>query len=187
MIVTLLLPLPCPSPFWRGTIPTSNFIFTSVKIIKNEIRYRDDTVPKTVDTRSHCNGWLRAYNNLQQPQNMRCREGVAEDCCILSTIPCSGFLYLQFSARCHPYILFHFYTCFTHFSLTVSISTNRELPSPSTDGISTRISLARTLYIRSSAHALALSAKIHMRDIELVTRKMASHIVETSVSHKVAF
>ena len=27
---------------------------TSVKIIKNEIRCRDDTVPKTVDTRSHC-------------------------------------------------------------------------------------------------------------------------------------
>ena len=31
---------------------------------------------------------------------------------MLSTVPCSGFLYLQFLARCHPYILFHdFYTC----------------------------------------------------------------------------
>ena len=37
---------------------------TSVKII---IRCRDDTVPKTVDTRSHCKVWLRAYNNLPQP------------------------------------------------------------------------------------------------------------------------
>ena len=101
---------------------TSNAIYTSVKIIKNEIRCRDDTVPKTVDTRSHCKVWLRACNNLLQPQKPRCREGVAEDCCMLSTIPCSGFLYLQFLARCHPYILFHdFYTCFTHFSLTVSI------------------------------------------------------------------
>ena len=27
---------------------------TSIKIIKNEVGCRDDTVPKTVDTRSHC-------------------------------------------------------------------------------------------------------------------------------------
>ena len=40
---------------------------TSVKIIKNEIRCRDDTVPKSVDTRSHCKVWLRACNNLPQP------------------------------------------------------------------------------------------------------------------------
>ena len=40
---------------------------TSVKIIKNEIRCRDDTVPKTVDTRSHCKVGLRACNNLPQP------------------------------------------------------------------------------------------------------------------------
>ena len=40
---------------------------TSVKIIKNEIRCRDDTVPKTVDTRSHCKVRLRACNNLPQP------------------------------------------------------------------------------------------------------------------------
>ena len=40
---------------------------TSVKIIKNEIRCRDDTVPKTVGTRSHCKVWLRACNNLPQP------------------------------------------------------------------------------------------------------------------------
>ena len=29
-------------------------ISTSVKIIKNEVGCRDDTVPKTVDTRRHC-------------------------------------------------------------------------------------------------------------------------------------
>ena len=33
-----------------GTI----FLYTSVKIIKNEVGCRDDTVPKTVDTRRHC-------------------------------------------------------------------------------------------------------------------------------------
>ena len=46
--------------------PTS--FLTSVKIIKNEVRCRDDTVPKTVDTRKHCKVGLRACNNLPQPQ-----------------------------------------------------------------------------------------------------------------------
>ena len=33
----------------------SKFVYhTSVKIIKNEIGYRDDTVPKTIETRRHC-------------------------------------------------------------------------------------------------------------------------------------
>ena len=81
----------------------------------------------------------------------------------------------------------YFYTCFTHFSLTVNISTNRGLPSPSTDGvyldIYPDIVRAHPIY----AHALALSAKIRMREMELLTRKMASHIAETSGSHKVAF
>ena len=36
---------------WRFT---SAFLNTSVKIIKNEVGCRDDTVPKTVDTRRHC-------------------------------------------------------------------------------------------------------------------------------------
>ena len=39
---------------------------TSVKIIKNEVGCRDDTVPKTVDTRKHCKVGLRACNNLPQ-------------------------------------------------------------------------------------------------------------------------
>ena len=34
---------------------------------KIEIRCRDDTVPKIVDTRSHCKVWLKACNNLPQP------------------------------------------------------------------------------------------------------------------------
>ena len=68
---------------------------TSVKIIKNEIRCRDDTMPKTVDTRSHCKVRLRACNNLPQPLPTSRFFGVAEDCCMLSTLPCSGFLYLR--------------------------------------------------------------------------------------------
>ena len=31
-----------------------NIVCTSIKIIKNEVGCRDDTVPKTVDTRRHC-------------------------------------------------------------------------------------------------------------------------------------
>ena len=30
------------------------YIYTSIKIIKNEVGCRDDTVPKTVGTRRHC-------------------------------------------------------------------------------------------------------------------------------------
>ena len=44
---------------------------TSVKIIKNEVRCRDDTVPKTVDTRKHCKVGLRACNNLPQPRKTK--------------------------------------------------------------------------------------------------------------------
>ena len=44
-----------------------NYRGTSVKIIKNEVRCRDDTMPKTVDTRKHCKVGLRACNNLPQP------------------------------------------------------------------------------------------------------------------------
>ena len=47
------------------------FTYTSVKIIKNEVRCRDDTMPKTVDTRKHCKVGLRACNNLQQPRKTK--------------------------------------------------------------------------------------------------------------------
>ena len=36
---------------------------------KNEVGCRDDTVPKPVDTRRHCEVRLRACKNLPQPQN----------------------------------------------------------------------------------------------------------------------
>ena len=56
---------------------------TSVKIIKNEIGCRDDTVPKTVETRRHCEVDLEHATIFRNPQKQRCREGVAEDCCML--------------------------------------------------------------------------------------------------------
>ena len=45
----------CTEPVFTIMLKYSSVvIYTSVKIIKNEIGCRDDTVPKTVDTRRHC-------------------------------------------------------------------------------------------------------------------------------------
>ena len=38
----------------RATVKAKKISETSVKIIKNEVGCRDETVPKTVDTRRHC-------------------------------------------------------------------------------------------------------------------------------------
>ena len=58
-------------------------------------------MPKTVDTRRHCEVNATIFRNPEK----RCRDGIAEDCCMLSTLPRSAFLYLHFLAQCHPYIL----------------------------------------------------------------------------------
>ena len=59
---------------------------TSVKIIKNEVGCRDDTVPKLLKQE----GTVRRIESMQQssatPKNQRCREGIAEDCCMLSIL-----------------------------------------------------------------------------------------------------
>ena len=63
-------------------------IITSIKIIKNEVGCRDDTMPKTGDTRRHCEVELTVCNNLPQPPKKRdVGKGVAEDCYILLTLP----------------------------------------------------------------------------------------------------
>ena len=76
----------CIYSFWHDVIPTSTLV-----------RCRDDSVP-----RSHCKVWLRACNNLPQPQKNKMWGG---GCGRLLHALNSGFLYLQFLARCHPYIL----------------------------------------------------------------------------------
>ena len=59
---------------------------TSVKIIKNEVGCRDDTVPKTVGTR----GTARRIESMQQSSATQSLHlwflGVAEDCCMLSIL-----------------------------------------------------------------------------------------------------
>ena len=55
------------------------------KYIKNEVGCRDDTVPKTGDTRRHCEVDLTQSSTT--PKKRDVGRGVAEDCCILSTLP----------------------------------------------------------------------------------------------------
>ena len=65
---------------------------TGVKIIKNEVGCRDDTVPKTVETRRHCE----------------------EDCCMLSILPAVPSCFNSFWHGVLPtsYFIFNdFYTC----------------------------------------------------------------------------
>ena len=55
-------------------------IYTSIKIIKNEVGCRDDTVPKTADTRRHCEEeWEHAtiFRNPQKHVGMWLRKIVA--------------------------------------------------------------------------------------------------------------
>ena len=123
---------------------------------KNQVRCRDDTMPKIIDTRKHCEigeqssatpslhlvfwglqkivacsqpylavpsciycFWYSViptfiftlvYMGLRactQPKKTRCRDWVAEGCCMLSTLlAVYSFLCLQFLAWCHPYILY---------------------------------------------------------------------------------
>ena len=54
-----------------------------LKIIKNEVGCRDDTVPKIIATRRHCKENLEHATIFRNPLKPRCREGVAEDCCML--------------------------------------------------------------------------------------------------------
>ena len=93
--------------------------------IKSEVGCWGDTVPKTVDTRKV---GLRACNNLPQPLKTRSREGVVEDCCMHSTLPCNAFLCLLFLARCHPYILLHFSR--THAKYAHALCVHRAHPAP---------------------------------------------------------
>ena len=69
------------------------------------------------------------------------------------TPPRSAFLYLQFLARCHPYILLHFYTCFTNFLSRPSLHCSARQ-----DAIrSTRATRTYSVHIR----ACVLCARIH--------------------------
>ena len=69
-----------------GRESLANHDHTSIKIIKNKIGCRDDTVPKAVGTRRHCEEDGEHVTIFRNPQKSRCREGVAEDCYMLSIL-----------------------------------------------------------------------------------------------------
>ena len=88
-------------------------IYTSTKIIKNEVGCKDDTVPKTGDTRRHCEVELTACNNLPQPLRKIvacCQLYLAVPSCVTcfwdSIIPTSYFIFNDFC------------TCLTNFFCT---------------------------------------------------------------------
>ena len=93
-VVTLILSLTIiqihiANSSWRDE-PTHTTIFIDDVWYKC-IGCRDDTIPETVDTRRHRKVGLRACNNLPQS---RCRDGVVEDCCMLSALLHGAFLIL---------------------------------------------------------------------------------------------
>ena len=61
-------------------------------------------------------GMTPCQKPLTHPQKLRCREWVAEDCCMLSSLPCSAFLCQRFLAGVITTVYFILNTCFTHFS-----------------------------------------------------------------------
>ena len=64
-------------------------------------------------------GTVRRIESMQQssatPKNQRCREGVAEDCCMLSILLAVPSCFNTFWHGVIPTSYFIFYTCSTHF------------------------------------------------------------------------
>ena len=97
------------------TFSTPLPLYTSIKIIKNEIGCRDDTVPKTVGTRRHCEEDGEHATIFRNPQKSRCREGVAEDCCMLSillAVPSCTYSFWHGVIPTSYFIFNDFYTIF---------------------------------------------------------------------------
>ena len=139
---------------------------TSVKIIKNELRCRDDTVPKTV-------GMVEGMQQSSAtPKNRDVGRGLRKIvACPQPYLAVASCIY-SFWHGVIPISYFDFYTCFTHFSLTVAYPQHRGLPSLALrmGGVDLypdiRISLARTLFCSCARYI-----KIRMREIQLVIEK----------------
>ena len=115
----MLSTLPCSAFLYLQFLARCHpYILTSIKSIKNEIGCRDDTVPKTVGTRRHCEEDGEHATIFRNPQKSRCREGVAEDCCMLSillAVPSCTYSFWHGVIPTSYFIFNDFYTCFTIF------------------------------------------------------------------------
>ena len=82
---------------------------TSIKIIKNEIGCRDDTMLKTVDTIRHCEEGESMQQSSATPKNQRCRDWVvayshsSSQCLLVSTV--FGMVSLMIFILVSPYVL----------------------------------------------------------------------------------
>ena len=103
------------------------FLHSYVYKYKNhEIGCRDDTVPKTVGTRRHCEEDGEHATIFRNPQKSRCREGVAEDCCMLSlllAVPSCTYSFWHGVIPTSYFIFNDFYTCFTIFYVGLAFDT----------------------------------------------------------------
>ena len=87
---------------------------TSIKIIKNEIGCRDDTVPKTVGTRRHCEEDGEHATIFRNPLPTSRFLGAAEDCCMLSillAVPSCTYSFWHGVIPTSYFIFNDFYTC----------------------------------------------------------------------------
>ena len=96
--------------------PPVMYVITSVKVIKNEVCCRDDTVPKTVDTRRHCEVDLRAckifHNPIPTSWFSGLRKIVACSQIYLAVPSCIySFWHGVIPTRTFYFILNDFYTC----------------------------------------------------------------------------
>ena len=85
---------------------------------KNEVGCRDDTMPKTVSTRRHCEEECEHATIFRNPQKQRCRDWVAEDCCMLTlllAVPSCTYSFWHGVIPTSYFIFNDFYTCFTNF------------------------------------------------------------------------
>ena len=84
---------------------------------------------KTVGTRRHCEEDGEHATIFCNPQKSRCREGVAEDCCMLSillAVPSCTYSFWHGVIPTSYFIFNDFYTCFTIFYAGLAFDTIRE-------------------------------------------------------------
>ena len=97
-------------------------------------------------------------NNLPRSQKLRCRDGFAEDCCMLLTLSCNTFSCLQFLAQYHPYI-----TCFTHFSQQYINNTAGWVRRKAHSSLYIKERAQFThIYIRTYIHTIYVQVYVHM-------------------------
>ena len=111
-------------------------------------------MPETVDTRSHCEESENA-TIFRNPQKLRCRDWVAEDCCMLSLLLAVPSCIYSFWHGVIPTSYFmDFYTCFTNFLSSLALTVARgEMILP------VYIRICASVYVRTHMRTRIVHAK----------------------------